>query len=201
MSDSLPLVLASASPRRRELLERVGYRLDVAPADIDESIVAEEEPEAYTLRLALEKATVVAAAHPGRWVIAADTTVAVGNDILGKAESEEEATQMLLRLVGGSHRVITAFAICGPNVGPHSELVTTRVTMRQADKSEIERYVRSGEWVGKAGAYAVQGIAAALISKVDGSITNVIGLPLAEVVLALAELGAPLADYENGDPV
>jgi septum formation protein len=174
--------------------------LDIVPADIDESIIAGEDPEAYTARLALEKASTVAADHPGRWVIAADTTVAVGDDILGKAESDAQATQMLLRLVGGSHRVITAFTIYGPNVEPRSELVTTRVTMRDADPEEVERYVASGEWVGKAGAYAVQGIAAALVSAVYGSITNVIGLPLSEIVSILAELGAPAADYENGDP-
>ena len=185
-----PVVLASASPRRRELLERIGIAIEVRPADVDETIGAGEAPLAYVARVADAKAGAVATAHPDRWVLAADTIVEHGGVVLGKAADAAEAHAMVRTLAGAVHRVSTAIVLVGPG-RPHRETVTTEVTMVAMNDAEIADYVASGEWRGKAGAYAVQGIAAALVSAVRGSITNVIGLPLAEVARALAERGMP----------
>jgi septum formation protein len=185
-----PVVLASASPRRRELLERIGIAIEVCPADVDEAIGAGEAPLAYVARVADAKAAAIAAAHPGRWVLAADTIVEHGGVVLGKAADASEARAMVRTLAGAVHRVSTAIVLVGPG-RPHRETVTTEVTMVAMTEAEIADYVASDEWRGKAGAYAVQGIAAALVSSVRGSITNVIGLPLAEVARALAERGMP----------
>jgi septum formation protein len=185
-----PVVLASASPRRRELLERIGLAIEVRPADVDETIGAGEPPLAYVARVADVKAAAIAAAYADRWVLAADTIVEHGGVVLGKAADVGEAHAMVRTLAGAVHRVSTAIALVGPG-RPHRETVTTEVTMVAMTEGEIADYVASGEWRGKAGAYAVQGIAAALVAGVRGSITNVIGLPLAEVARALAERGMP----------
>jgi septum formation protein len=186
------LVLASASPRRRELLERIGVQIDVRPADIDESIHAGEDPIAYAARLADEKARVVRDAAPDSdaCVLAADTVVALDGEVLGKAADAAEARGMLRKLAGRTHRVTTAFVLVGP-AGAHRQQVSTDVTMVEMSDAQIDDYVESGEWRDKAGSYAVQGIAAALVSKVHGSVTNVIGLPLAEVALVLARSATP----------
>jgi septum formation protein len=187
------LVLASSSPRRRELLERIGLRIEVRPPEVDETQRAAEDPIAYAARVADAKATV--ARRGDEWVLAADTIVELDGEVLGQAGDEAEARGMLRRLAGRTHRVSTAFVLLGPS-GAHREVVTTDVTMVEMTEDEIGDYVASGEWRGKAGAYAVQGIAAALVSYVRGSITNVIGLPLAEVAVVLARSGVPprLAD-------
>ena len=195
-----PLVLASASPRRRELLARVGFRFDVDPAAIDESVEAGETAVEHVARLAAAKADAVASRARGRWVIAADTTVEVGGDILGKAADAGEARAMLERLVGRTHRVSTAFAIRGPAGGARDCVVTTEVTMRQVEAAELDDYVDAGEWRGKAGAYAVQGMAAAWVARISGSITNVVGLPLSEVVECLGDVGGPRPAYSRGTP-
>lgn len=199
---TLPLLLASASPRRRELLERVGVPVEIQPADIDESTRDGEPPEAYVARLARTKATAIA--RPARrWVLAADTTVALGDAILGKAESPEEAAVMLRGLSGRSHRVWTAFALLGERDGRtclREGLVASDVVMVDLDAATLADYVASGEWRGKAGAYAIQGIGAGLVSAVHGSVTNVAGLPLAEVIAALREVGAPLPRFTAGNP-
>ncbi len=199
---TLPLLLASASPRRRELLERVGVPVEIQPADIDESTREGESPEAYVARLARAKATAVA--RPGnRWVLAADTTVALGGAILGKAESPEEAAEMLRGLSGRTHRVLTAFALVGERDGKpclREGLVASDVVMVDFDAATLADYVASGEWRGKAGAYAVQGMGAALVSAVHGSVTNVAGLPLAEVIAALREVGGPQPRFTAGNP-
>ncbi|WP_428261587.1 Maf family protein [Haliangium sp.] len=193
------LVLASASPRRRELLERVGVRVDVRPADVDESVRAGEAATAYARRVAVDKADLVAALVPGRVVLAADTVVEIDGAILGKAPGPDAARAMLARLVGRTHRVSTAFALRGPGAARGAErVVTTEVSMRAASSAELDAYVRAGEWRGKAGAYAIQGMAAGLVSEVRGSVTNVIGLPLAEVLIALAEAGVDAPCYEHG---
>jgi septum formation protein len=194
------LILASASPRRRELLARVGVAFDVEPAAVDETAAAGEGAIAYAVRVAADKAGAVAAAHPSRWVLAADTVVEIDGDILGKPEDDADARRMIARLAGRVHRVTTAFAIRGPGGVARAGAVTSDVSMRAATGAELDGYVASGEWRGKAGGYAVQGIAAALVDRVDGSITNVIGLPLAEVVVALAEVGAPGARLDRGEP-
>jgi septum formation protein len=185
-----PVVLASASPRRRELLERIGIAVEVRPADVDEAMHAGEAPLAYVARVADAKASAVLAGAGERWVLAADTIVERGGRVLGKAADEAEARAMVRDLAGAVHRVSTAIVLVGPG-RPHREIVTTEVAMVAMTDAEIADYVASGEWRGKAGAYAVQGIAAALVESVRGSITNVIGLPLAEVARALAERGMP----------
>jgi septum formation protein len=186
------LILASASPRRRELLERVGVPIAVQPADVDETPHAGEDPRAYVARIALSKVRAV----PGTWVLAADTTVTIDGAILGKAGDAAEAAAMLRQLSGRIHQVITAFAL----TGHEPRTVATEVEMIELDERAIADYVASGEWRGKAGAYAIQGIAAAFVRGVRGSVTNVIGLPLAEVLEALRDAGAPGAELAKGIP-
>ena len=191
------LILASASPRRRELLARVGIPIEVRPAAVDESVYPGEEALAYARRVAAAKVDALAAAYPDRWVLGADTVVEIGGEILGKAPDAEAARAMLRRLVGRAHRVSTAFSLRGPGAAI-DRLVTSEVIMRPAGEVEIDDYVRAGEWQGKAGAYAVQGMAAALVTEVRGSVTNVIGLPLAEVIETLVQVGAAAPRYAEG---
>jgi septum formation protein len=196
----VPLVLASASPRRRELLERVGVAIEVRPTAVDEEPLAGELPLAYVARIARAKAAAVTR-EVGGWVLAADTTVTIDDAILGKAVTPDEAAAMLRRLSGRVHQVITAFSLHGdldgrPQFSAHA--VSTDVEMIALDDATIAAYVATGEWRGKAGAYAVQGIGAALGREVRGSITNVIGLPLVEVLAALRAVGAPSARFEHG---
>lgn len=196
------LLLASASPRRRELLERVGVPLEVRPADVDEEPLADEDPASYVRRIARAKAGAVMR-RPGQWVLAADTTVTIDRQILAKAANPAEATRMLKMIAGRVHRVITAFTLIGDinDVVVHREgLVSSDVAVIDLDDAMIADYVASGEWRGKAGAYAVQGIGAALIREVRGSVTNVIGLPLVEVLESLRAVGAPSARLAAGIP-
>jgi septum formation protein len=192
------LILASASPRRRELLERVGVAIEVVPADVDETPHAGEDPEAYVARIAAVKAAAISSRHPGRWVLAADTTVTIDGAILGKAEGDAEAAAMLRRLSGRTHQVITGFAITGTRT--HLEAVTSDVDVIALGEAALADYVASREWRGKAGAYAIQGIAAAFVRGVRGSVTNIIGLPLVEVLEALRVVGAPGARLAAGIP-
>ena len=194
----LPLLLASASPRRRELLERVGVTLEVRPADVDETPHAGEEPDVYVARIARAKAQAVAR-RPGQWVLAADTTVTIDGAILGKAFSDPEAAAMLRQLSGRTHQVITGYAILGDDVLEEA-IVATDVAVVPLDDAMVAEYVASGEWRGKAGAYAIQGIGAALVRSVRGSVTNVIGLPLVEVLEMLRKAGAPSARLAAGVP-
>jgi septum formation protein len=198
---SPPLVLASASPRRREMLERIGVPIEVHPADIDEGTRAGESPAAYVARIARAKADAVA--HRGRWVLAADTTVTIDGAILGKAATGEEAAAMLRALSGRTHQVLTAFVLVGERDGcpcVRDGLVATDVIMIELDATTLGDYIASGDWRDKAGAYALQGIGAALVRGVRGSVTNVVGLPLAEVVAALREVGAPAPSFSAGTP-
>ena len=192
------LILASASPRRRELLERVGVALEVRVPDVDETPRAGEPPDAYVARIARDKAHAVARPS-GAWVLAADTTVTIDGAILGKAATPTEADAMLVILSGRVHQVITAFALVGDTAVIEGE-ATSDVAMIALDDATRAAYVASGEWRGKAGAYAVQGIAAAFVREVRGSVTNVIGLPLVEVLDALRAAGAPGARFERGIP-
>lgn len=191
------LVLASASPRRRELLARVGVVFEVVPADLDESELPGEDPAAYVARIARAKVDAVAAGREDRWVLAADTTVTIDGAILAKAADASEAHDMLRRLSGRVHQVMTGFVLRGPG-GTREGVVTSDVVMDELTDAVRADYVDCGDWRGKAGAYALQGIGAALVREVRGSVTNVIGLPLVEVLAALRETGAPGPRFTAG---
>jgi septum formation protein len=185
------LILASASPRRRELLESLGLVLTVESVDLDESVRQGEAVRDYAVRVAAEKcdAAVARLGAPALAVLAADTVVAIGQEILGKPADEAQAEAMLRKLSGHRHEVLTAFCI------RHGErklerLVTTFVTFRSIETKEIAAYVASGEWRGKAGGYAIQGIAGCFVTDIRGSFTSVVGLPVAEVLADLRALEA-----------
>ncbi len=191
------LVLASASPRRLDLLRQIGLTpFAVDPADLDETPLPQELPPQHAVRLAGEKAACVAARHPGSWILAADTVVACGRRILPKADSETQARQCLDLLSGRRHRVYGGVVLLVPTAdGGHKRserLVRTDVTFKRLSKAETESYIASGEWQGKAGGYAIQGRAAALIRWIGGSYSNVVGLPLHEVAGLLSGHGFPL---------
>jgi septum formation protein len=178
------LRLASASPRRRQLLELIGVPHVVTPGDIDETPGAEEDSVDYVCRLAREKAEVVWKLHSDLPVLGADTTVAIGEDILGKPESAADCIAMLERLSGTTHQVHTAVAVIG-SAGTRVELSSTDVTFRTLSRAEIEAYWASGEPQGKAGSYAIQGFGAVFVSHLRGSQTGVMGLPLFETAKLL----------------
>lgn len=185
-----PLVLASASPRRLQLLQQVGIRpSDVDPADVDEAPRRRELPHHYARRVALDKLAAVAARHPGAFLLAADTVVAVGRRILPKPEDEAEARRCLELLSGRRHRVLGGVAVQAPDGRRVDTLVTTAVIFKRLSQDELDRYLAGGEWRGKAGGYAIQGAAAAFIPKIIGSYPNVVGLPLVETCNLLAGLG------------
>ncbi|HEY2731261.1 MAG TPA: Maf family protein, partial [Polyangia bacterium] len=179
------LVLASASPRRRELLERVGLSLVVAAADVDETPLPGERPTDYVRRVAGAKCDAVAATHaaaaPPLAVLAADTTVVVAGEILGKPADADDARRMLGRLAGRRHEVATGYRIRFADKMVE-RTVTTLVVLRALAPAELEAYVASDEWRGKAGGYAVQGIAGSFVVKMVGSYTNIVGLPLYESI-------------------
>lgn len=183
------LTLASQSPRRRELLSALGIPLEVRPAHADETPHAGETPEAYARRVAREKARAVA----GELVLAADTTVAVDGEILGKPRDDADAARMLRRLSGRSHEVISAVCLRRPAVRLEFDAVTTtRVLVAPLDERAIGWYVATGEPHDKAGAYAVQGLFGAFVRGVEGSVSGVIGLPLDETLGLLRRAGYPL---------
>ncbi len=187
-----PLVLASASPRRRALLEQIGYGPDtVEPAALDEAVLPGERPEAHAARLARAKAEAVAARHPGAFVLGADTVVACGRRILDKAESEESAQRCLSLLSGRRHRVYGGVTVVDPTGRAVSRLVRTAVAFKRLSDEEITAYLACGEWRGKAGGYAIQGRAAAFVRFMGGSYSNVVGLPLHETYRLLVGLGLP----------
>ena len=184
------IVLASASPRRRELLTQLGLDVVVRPADIDESVLAGEDPVAYVARLSAGKASAIGAVD-GELVIAADTTVDLDGEILGKPGDADEARAMLRSLSGRGHRVHTGVTVrCGSQ--SVTEVVTTSVTFVSITSSMLDWYVGTGEPFDKAGAYAIQGAGSVLVAHVSGSVTNVIGLPLTTVVALARGLGVEL---------
>ena len=192
------LILASASPRRLELLQRVGLDPEVQPADLDETRLPEEPPVEYARRLAAQKARKVAELRDAdRPILAADTVVSVGDEVLGKPASADDARVMVTRLHGRRHRVVTAFHILFQE-RERGRAVTTEVTMRTLRPAEIEGYVGSGEWEGKAGGYAIQGLAGAFVRTINGSYSNVVGLPVCEVIEDLDAIGALPADWALG---
>lgn len=189
------LILASASPRRKQLLERAGFVLDVQPTDIDESHRAGETVSDYVRRLAVEKAR--AAAQGVEWtgqlaLVAADTSVWINAcEPLGKPSCEDEAAEMLSRLSGREHFVTTAFCVISAEdlTSDLAEVCTTTVQMRTLDDVTIRSYIASGEPFGKAGSYAIQGLASTFVRTIDGSWDNVVGLPVGEVIAVLRAAG------------
>jgi len=189
-ADQAALILASASPRRADLVRQIRLTPDdTDPADIDETARRQERPRAYALRMAEEKARSVAARRPGCWVLAADTVVACGLRILPKAESAVDARRCLQLLSGRRHRVIGGVALAAPDGVLRTRAVETRVAFKRLSDDELEAYLASGEWDGKAGGYAIQGLAAAYVTFVNGSYSNVVGLPLAETYALLCGAG------------
>jgi septum formation protein len=189
-----PLVLASGSPRRRDLLTRAGVAFEVQPADIPEDARPGESAAQHAERLAREKALTVArrlGPEPARWVLGADTVVVVDDRLLGKPRDPEHAVELLGQLVGRRHTVVTAVAlVASDSLAPRSFAAASRVLMRPAREAELRAYVASGEPLDKAGAYAAQGEGRRFIDRIEGSETNVIGLPLEETLALLAEAGA-----------
>ena len=181
---SIPsLVLAAASPRRLDLLRQVGIEpAEIDPADIDETPERRELPRAYALRMAKAKLAVVAGRHDGAVVLAADSVVVCGRRILPKAEAVAQARTCLGLLSGRRHRVLGSVAIGGRDGAVRARLVETVVRFKRLEPAEIEAYIDSGEWQGKAGGYAIQGRAASFVAFLSGSYSNVVGLPLFETV-------------------
>lgn len=184
------LVLASASPRRLDLLRQIGIVPGaVDPAELDETPLKGELPLPHAARLAEAKARAVAARHPGAYVLAADTVVACGRRILPKAEDERTAKRCLSLLSGRRHRVHGGVALLTPEGKLLARTVTTIVTFKNLDHGEIATYLASGEWHGKAGGYAIQGLAAVHVRALGGSYSNVVGLPLFETAALLKGVG------------
>lgn len=190
-----PVVLASGSPRRLELLRRLGVEPTVRPADIDETPRPGEAPADLVTRLAAAKARDVDAA-PGELVVAADTVVAVGTRVLGKPRDRDDAARMLGELSGRVHHVLTGVAVRLGDAS-HVDVATTRVTFRLLDPREIAWYVATGEPDDKAGAYGLQGAGAVLVEGIEGSDTNVIGLPLVLTITLARHLGVDLLDPDT----
>ncbi len=185
-----PLILASASERRRELLRQIGLEADeILPAAIDETPLKEETPRRLAARLALAKAERVALQRPDGFILAADTIVALGARMLGKPANEKEAAAMLGRLSGRPHRVFTGVSVIAPGGRAATRLVESRVHLRRLASSDIARLIACEEWRGVAGAYRIQGQAAGYISRLTGSYTAVVGLPLYETANLLTGLG------------
>jgi septum formation protein len=183
------LILASGSPRRRELLTRARIEFEVVQSGLDEIRNADEKASGYALRMAREKGLAVSTRHPHRWVLAADTVVECGGEILEKPVDADDAIRMLSTLSGRTHTVVTAFALATDANIIVSEAVVSRVTFRALTPEEIANYIATDEPFDKAGAYGIQGIGGGFISHVDGSRDNVMGLPTDDVIVALRRHG------------
>ncbi len=194
-----PIILASRSPRRRYLLEQAGLRIAVVPSRVDESLAAPGPPEDLVRELAEAKAREVAQRYPGHWVIGADTVVVIDGAVLGKPASPAEAEEMLRRLSGKCHRVLTGYCIlCMARGRRMCAVASTEVRFKELSKAEIDWYIRTREPFDKAGAYAIQGIGTFLVRSICGSYTNVVGLPVCEVIEYLIREGVVGYDGENG---
>jgi septum formation protein len=184
------LILASASPRRLDLLRQIGLEPDlIDPADIDEQPLADETPRRLAIRLACAKAAAGAARAGGAYVIGADTVVCAGRRVLPKAESEEEARSCLSLLSGRAHRVLTGVCVAAPDGRTAFRLSESRVHFKRLSCAEVDAYLASDEWRGKAGGYAIQGRAGGFVSALQGSYSGVVGLPLYETRCLLDGLG------------
>jgi septum formation protein len=188
-----PLVLASASPRRKQILEQLGLAFRVIPSGFDETLLEGETPATHVERLARGKAAEIVArlASTGEaaCVLAADTIVVLDTEILGKPRDDQDAVRMLLGLSGRAHRVSTGVALCVPGVEPLSAVFETEVQFRELSPANAAAYVESGEGRDKAGSYAIQGLGAGLVREIRGSYTNVVGLPAAETLDLLLRAG------------
>jgi septum formation protein len=184
------LILASKSPRRKYLLKQAGLIFKVIPSDFDEHSIELTSPRDFVLTLSRGKADDVAARHPSEWIIAADTVVFVNDRVLGKPASTSAARKMLQQLSGRTHQVFTGYTICNKAMQRlHSDVVCTDVTFKELSRDEIEWYVHTDEPFDKAGAYAIQGLGTFLVKKISGSYTNVVGLPVCEVIEYLIQEG------------
>lgn len=184
------IILASASPRRRELLRQVGLQFSVAPADVDESIMPGETAEQYAVRIALDKARAAAKRAAEGLVIAADTIVVLDGEIMGKPVDRRDAERMLSMLSGRMHRVITGVAVVEARSGRESvKSAATKVWFRDLSSAEIAAYAATGEPLDKAGAYGIQGKGALLVEKIEGCYFNVVGLPLSLLDTMLLDFG------------
>jgi septum formation protein len=191
MGNGARIILASASPRRVELLASAGVDFEVHPGDVPEDVLPGETPEDHVVRLAREKALSVAGKTAGRYFVGADTVVVCDGEIMGKPKDSADAERMLWKLSGVPHEVITGFAVYDRERSDAvSGAVTTKVFFKQLRDGEIHAYIATGCPFDKAGAYAIQGGAAHMVQRIDGSYTNVVGLPLCEVVEALRTIGA-----------
>jgi septum formation protein len=196
--DGLELILASVSPSRSDLLiPLVLEKFSVEVSDIDESINNLEAPKKYAARIALKKAETIKQRHSGSIVLAADTVVACGTRVLDKPETITQAEKCLHKLSGRSHKVLGAFVLIGSDNRYIKRLVVSSVTFKRLDKQEIRNYLDGGEWNGKAGGYAIQGRAAAFVKKIQGSYSNVVGLPLHDVYNALVGIGFHYKDLAS----
>ena len=184
------LILASSSPRRRDLLTSIGFEFDVIPSHIPEEKAADETPEEYVARLSREKARTIATKHPDRWVLAADTTVALGDEILEKPVDPADARRMLAAIAGQTHVVYTAITLtCVAKSYSDTHICTSEVRMLPLSEKDIAWYVATGEPLDKAGSYAAQGVGGMFIDSIHGSYTNVVGLPLASLFQMLRKAG------------
>ena len=177
------LILASQSPRRRYLLQQAGIEFSVVPSSFDENSVKPSSPDVYVRQLAESKARDISEQYADSWVIGADTIVFIDGNILGKPDSRVEARSMLERLSGKTHHVLTGYCICCHRIGRlFSDVVKTEVRFKKLTAREIDWYINSGEPFDKAGAYGIQGIGTFLVRRINGSYTNVVGLPVCEVM-------------------
>jgi septum formation protein len=186
---STHLILASASPRRAELLRAAGIEFEVRAAAVDESVLPGESPDAHVRRLAEAKALAALAAADGRPVLAADTVVVVGETILGKPANEADAARMLRMLSGRTHEVLTGVCLAAGRGSRATEVARTTVEVAPLGEDEIAGYIATGEPADKAGAYAIQGVASRFVTRIDGSYSNVVGLPVALVWRMCREAG------------
>jgi septum formation protein len=194
----MTFILASQSPRRRQLLSSIGLVFDVMPSDIPEIHQPGEAPQDYVSRLSREKAATIARTHPEAWIIAADTTVVLGNELLEKPADAEDAKRMLGAISGTTHVVYTGVTLQHFASGwSDTQVAETNLRMLPLRKQDIDWYVSSGEPLDKAGAYAAQGIGAIFIESIDGSYTNVVGLPLALLFQMLRRAGVDLTTIEG----
>ncbi len=184
------LILASSSPRRKELLAQIGITPDkIIPADIDETLLPNELPRTFALRLSKAKAEKIAFAHPDNFILAADTVVAAGRRVLDKPKDADDARRILEVLSGRRHKVLGGICVIAPNGKIFHRLCETVVSFRRLSKADIEAYIEGMDWEGKAGGYAIQGLAATYVKFISGSHSNIIGLSLYDTAQMLESAG------------